>query len=120
LKSLEELAKIREESRDLVGLREKRDGIKIVVGMGTSGIAAGARDTVLAFMSELAKYNIREAVITQVDGMEPSDQAPLVEVMIPAKPKVVYGKVNAERARKIVVDHILQGKLVKEAILSTS
>jgi NADP-reducing hydrogenase subunit HndB len=120
MKSLEELAKIREESQELVGLRENRDGIKIVVGMGTTGIAAGARDTVLAFISELAKYNVRDVVITQDAGLEPAQHEPLVEVLIPQKPKVVYGKVDAERAKKIVADHIVQGKLVKEALISAS
>jgi NADP-reducing hydrogenase subunit HndB len=120
LKSLEELAKIRDESRELIGLRENRDGIKIVVGMGTAGIAAGARDTVLAFMAELAKYNIRDVVVTQTAGMSPSQQEPLVEVLIPQKPKVVYGKVDVERAKKIVSDHIMQGKLVEEALIPVS
>jgi NADP-reducing hydrogenase subunit HndB len=120
LKSLEELAKIREKSRELTGLREKRDGIKIIVGMGTAGIAAGARDTVLTFLNELAKHNIRDAVITQATGLEPAQQEPLVEVFIPQKPKVVYGKVDAERAKKIVSDHIVQGKIVEEALVSVS
>jgi NADP-reducing hydrogenase subunit HndB len=120
LKSLEELAKIREESRELTGLRENQDGIKIIVGMGTAGIAAGARDTVLAFMTELAKYNIQDVVITQTAGLAPSQQEPLVEVLIPQKPKVTYGKVDAERAKKIVSDHIMQGKLVEEALISAS
>lgn len=65
MKSLEELARIREQAKQNLQLRESRDGIKIVVGMGTCGIAAGARETMNAILDELNKRNLSQVIVTQ-------------------------------------------------------
>lgn len=117
MKSLEELAKLRDDAKKLTGLREGSQGIKIIIGMATCGIAAGARDTLTAFLDELNKRNIQDAAITQTGCLGLCDQEPLVEIYLPGKNKVTYGKVNAERARQIVANHIVNGNVVNEWVI---
>ena len=118
MKSLEELAKIRDEAKKLTGLRESHEGVKVVVGMGTCGIAAGARETLMAFLDELGKRNIQDVVVTQTGCVGLCDQEPFVEIYIPGKSKVTYGKVTPERARQIVANHVVNGKVVNEWLLA--
>lgn len=120
MKSLEELAKLREEAQKLTGLRENNESIKIVIGMGTCGIAAGARETLMAFLDELAKRNISDVKITQTGCIGLCDKEPLVEVLVPGKEKVTYGKVNADRARQIISNHIVNGNIVNELVVYTA
>lgn len=118
MNSLEELAKIREEAKKLTELREGKEGIQIIIGMGTCGIAAGARDTLMAFLDELGKRNIQNVTITQTGCIGLCEQEPIVEVEVPGKGKVRYGKVDAERARRIVANHIVNGNVLQELVLS--
>ncbi|MGE5582084.1 MAG: (2Fe-2S) ferredoxin domain-containing protein [Bacillota bacterium] len=120
MKSLDELAKIREDAKKLTGLREGSQNIKIVIGMATCGIAAGARDTMMAFLDELGKRNIQDVAITQTGCIGLCEQEPLVEVYVPGKDKVVYGKVTADRARQIVANHIVNGNVVNEWVIKTN
>ncbi len=120
MKSLEELAKIREEAKMLTNLREATEGIKIVIGMATCGIAAGARETMTAFLDELGKRNINNVTITQTGCIGLCEQEPLVEVYIPGQNKVTYGKVTTDRARQIVANHIANGNVVNEWVISSS
>lgn len=120
MKSLEELAKIREEAKKSTDIRENNESIKIVVGMGTCGIAAGARETLMAIMDELAKRNINDVKITQTGCIGLCDKEPLVEVYVPGKEKVTYGKVNAERARQIISNHIVNGNILSDLVIYSS
>jgi NADP-reducing hydrogenase subunit HndB len=120
VKSLEELEKIREDAKKLTGLREGSQGIKLVIGMATCGIAAGSRETLTAFLDELGKRNIQDVAITQTGCLGLCDQEPLVEVYIPGKNKVTYGKVNADRARQIVANHIVNGNVVNDWVIQNS
>lgn len=120
MKSLEELAKIREDAKKLTELREGSQRIKIIIGMATCGIAAGARDTLTAFLDELNKRNIQNAAITQTGCLGLCDQEPMVEIYLPGKNKVTYGKVNAEKARQIVANHIVNGNVVNEWVIQGS
>ena len=118
MKSLDELAKIREEAKALTGLREGQDGAKIVIGMGTCGIAAGARETLMAFLDELAKRDIRTVTVTQTGCLGLCDQEPMVDIYIPGKNKVTYGKIDAEKARRIVANHIVNGNVMNEWVVA--
>ena len=119
MKSLEELAKIREEARKSIALREGQEGIKIVIGMGTCGIAAGARETIMAFLEELGKRNIQDAMVTQTGCLGLCEQEPIVYLYLPGKSKITYGRVNSERARQIVANHIVNGNPIGEWVIST-
>jgi len=112
--NLEELKRIREKAQKDVELRQKEARIRIVVGMGTSGIATGAREVLKAFVEEMGRRNIQDVTVTQTGERGLASQEPMVEVFEEGKPIVVYGNMNAEKAKRVVVEHIVNGKPVSE------
>jgi NADP-reducing hydrogenase subunit HndB len=115
--NLEELKKIREKAQKDVELRQKQARIRIVVGMGTSGIAAGARDVLKTFVEEIGRRNLSDVTVTQTGEKGLASQEPLVEVYEEGKPLVVYGNMSAERAKRVVVEHVVNGNPVTEFAL---
>ncbi|MBQ6837497.1 MAG: (2Fe-2S) ferredoxin domain-containing protein [Clostridia bacterium] len=116
MKSLEELLAIKEKAQAQIAARDAdgNDGIRIVVGMATCGIAAGARPVLKALTDEIAKRNVKNVSVTQTGCIGMCQYEPIVEVFEPGKDKVTYVQVNAEKAVKIVTDHIVNGKPVIE------
>ncbi len=115
MKSLEELAAIRDRMKGSVILREGQNDIRIVVGMATCGIAAGARPVLNAFVEEVAKQGAAEkATVTQTGCIGVCRLEPVVEVFEAGKEKVTYVKMTPEKAARIVKEHILGGKIVEE------
>ncbi|HOQ24615.1 MAG TPA: (2Fe-2S) ferredoxin domain-containing protein [Bacillota bacterium] len=117
MKSLEELARIREQAKQNLQLRESRDGIKIVVGMGTCGIAAGARETMNAILDELNKRNLSQVIVTQTGCVGLCEQEPIIDVTLPDQPKVTYGKVSPDKARQIIANHVVNGNIIGEWVI---
>jgi (2Fe-2S) ferredoxin len=123
IKSLDELMKIREEAEKLFHLRtisENEDRIQIHVGMATCGIAAGARETMNAIIEELEKEGITDVSVSQTGCLGVCEEEPVVEVVSPGKPSVVYGLVDVQRGREIVQKHIKQGIVLEDAIMNKS
>lgn len=123
LKSIEELERIRQAAKDKMDLRtiaETEDRIIIRVGMATCGIASGARETMQAIIDELAKQNITNVSVTQTGCMGSCAKEPVVEVISKDIPSVIYGHVDAKRGREIVTEHIKNGHLLQNAIISNS
>lgn len=123
IKSLEELERIRQVAKDRLDIRttaELEDKIMIRVGMATCGIASGARETMQAIIDELAKQNISNVSVTQTGCMGSCAKEPVVEVITKDIPSVIYGHVDARRGREIVMEHIKQGRLLQNAIISNS
>ncbi|MDR2431405.1 MAG: (2Fe-2S) ferredoxin domain-containing protein [Candidatus Margulisbacteria bacterium] len=115
--TLAELKKIREQQRTAMSRREAEGKeIQLVIGMATCGIAAGARDTLKAFMTEIEAQNLNNVVVRQTGCMGFCANEPTVEVIMPGMPTVIYGKVNAEVAKKIVHSHILNKTLVSDHV----
>ena len=115
MKSLADLEAIRNKTVGKVGLRkEGADETRIVVGMATCGIAAGARPVMQAFVEELQKRNISNAFVTQTGCIGVCRLEPVVEVYAPGQEKVTYVKMTAEKVAKLVSDHIVNGKVVEE------
>lgn len=114
VKSLEELKAIREKAKAEISLRENKDGYRIVVGMATCGIAAGARPVMHAFMEELNKRNITNATVTMTGCIGMCRLEPIVEVVDQEGNKVTYVKMTPEKAVKVVTDHLVNGKIVTE------
>ena len=112
--NLEELKKIREKAQKDVELRQTQARIRIVVGMGTSGIAAGARDVLRTFVDEIGRRNLTDVVVTQTGEKGLASREPLVEVFEEGKPTVVYGNVTAEKAKRVVVEHVVNGNPITE------
>lgn len=114
MKSLADLEKIRQQTLEKVNLRTDREGIRVVVGMATCGIAAGARPVLNAFMEEVNKRNLSEVVVTQTGCIGVCRLEPLVEVYAPGQEKVTYVKMTMEKVAKIVAEHLVNGQIVKE------
>lgn len=114
MKSLAELEQIRKETLERVNLRKDHTGTRVVVGMATCGIAAGARPVMLALMDELAKRNIHDVTVAETGCIGLCKFEPIVEVTRPGEEKVTYVKMDADKARQIVAEHVINGHVVKE------
>ena len=115
MKSLEELLAIRDKAKAAMTDREGTgDGIRVVVGMATCGIAAGARPVLNAFVDEVAKRNLKNVTVAQTGCIGMCQYEPIVEVFEPGKEKVTYVKVTPEMVARIVSDHLVNGNPVGE------
>ena len=116
MKSLEELAAIRDKMQNVVNLRnEATDCTKIVVGMATCGIAAGARPLLNAFVEAVDKADLGEkVVVTQTGCIGLCEQEPVVEVFEKGKDKVTYVKVTPDMVAEIVEKHLKNGQVVEK------
>lgn len=110
MKSLEELLAIRDKAKAAMTDREGTgDGIRVVVGMATCGIAAGARPVLNAFVDEVAKRNLKNVTVAQTGCIGMCQYEPIVEVFEPGKDKVTYVQVSPEKVAEIVASHIVNG-----------
>ena len=115
MKSLADLEAIRQKTVNRVNLRnESEDNTRIVVGMATCGIAAGARPVMQAFVEEVNKRNISGVYVAQTGCIGLCKYEPIVEVYASGKEKVTYVKVTPEKVAKIVAEHIVNGQIVTE------
>ncbi|MBQ6361930.1 MAG: (2Fe-2S) ferredoxin domain-containing protein [Lachnospiraceae bacterium] len=115
MKSLAELKALRDKARGEMGMREDApDNIRIVVGMATCGIAAGARPVLNSFVNEVAKRGLKNVTVSQTGCIGICQFEPVAEVFEPGKEKVTYVKLDADKAAKIVVDHIVNGSVVTD------
>jgi len=114
MKTLAELAAIREKMQDKVLIREKHGNLRIVVGMATCGITAGARPVLNAFVEGITKEGLTEkATVVQTGCIGLCQYEPVVEVF-DGENKVTYVKVTADKAARIIEEHIKNGKVVTE------
>ena len=115
MKSLEELLAIRDKAKAAMTDREGTgDGIRVVVGMATCGIAAGARPVLNAFVDEVAKRNLKNVTVAQTGCIGMCQYEPIVEVFEPGKDKVTYVQVSPEKVAEIVASHLVNGNPVVE------
>ncbi|WRS28734.1 (2Fe-2S) ferredoxin domain-containing protein [Oscillospiraceae bacterium MB08-C2-2] len=115
MKSLEELKALREKARVGMGIRDDRtEKTRVVVGMATCGIAAGARPVLQSFVEEAAKENLDTVAITQTGCIGVCQYEPVVEVFEKDKPKITYVNMTAAKAIKVVHQHLIGGKVVTE------
>ena len=115
MKSLAELAAIRDKMKDKVVIREGEGAIRVVVGMATCGIAAGARPVLNAFVDQVAKAGLSEKVtVSQTGCIGVCQYEPVVEIFEDGKEKVTYVKLDADKAAEIVEKHLKGGKIVEE------
>lgn len=115
MKSLAELQALRDQMKANMGVRhDDLDNIRVVVGMATCGIAAGARPVLTAFSEEVTKRKLSHVTIAQTGCIGICQYEPVVEVYVPGKEKVTYVKMTSEKVAKIVSDHIVNGNPVSE------
>ncbi|KUK14142.1 MAG: NADP-reducing hydrogenase subunit HndB [bacterium] len=114
---IEELRKLREKVREELKLREGVEPrVKIIVSMGTSGIAAGAREVLKALLDEVSKRGLKDVVVLQTGEKGLASAEPLVEVVTP-EASVTYGRVTPDVARRIVVEHVINGRILSEYVV---
>ena len=115
MKSLEELAAIRERMKDTVKARESaHDSTRVVVGMATCGIAAGARPVLNEFTKMVAEEDLRDVLVTQTGCIGICQYEPVVEVYMKDQEKVTYVKMTPEKVDRVVTHHLKAGKVVTE------
>ena len=113
--SLEQLAAIRDKMKDKVVIREGAAETRVVVGMATCGIAAGARPILNAFVDGVAKEGLTDKVtVSQTGCIGICQYEPVVEVFESGKEKVTYVKLTAEKVEKIIKEHLVGGNVVTE------
>ena len=112
MKSIADLEKIRQATLSKVNLRRESEGTRIVVGMATCGIAAGARPVMNAFVDEVAKRNLMDVTVAQTGCIGMCRYEPIVEILAPGKEKVTYVHVKPEMVPEIIKQHLIDGKPV--------
>ena len=118
MKSLAELAAIREKMQNKVVLREGSGNIRVVVGMATCGIAAGARPVLNTFVQEVNDQGLSDKVtVTQTGCIGICQFEPVVEVFEAGKDKVTYVKMTPEKAKEVVEKHLKGGKVISDYVV---
>lgn len=121
MKSLEELAVIRDKMQNVVNLRnEATDCTKIVVGMATCGIAAGARPVLKAFSDGIQEKGIKDVMVIQEGCIGLCQYEPIVEIITPGKEKITYVKMTAEKAAEVIEQHIIGGNVVTKYTINSA
>ena len=115
MKSLEELKALREKMQKQMNVRDADDNtVKILVGMATCGIAAGARPVMQAFLEEVSKRNLKNVIVQQTGCIGVCRLEPIAEVFIPGEEKVTYVKLRPDMVPRIVNDHVVNRNVIRE------
>ena len=116
MKSLADLEAIRQATLSRINLRteDSNDATRVVVGMATCGIAAGARPVMLAFVDEINKRKLSHVTVSQTGCVGMCRLEPMVDVYTPGKEKVTYVHVKPEMVPRIVAEHVVNGRPVEE------
>ena len=121
VKTLDDLRKMRESLRASLDLREKSNNpeqmVQIKVAMATCGIASGARPVLNTLVKEVEDRNLEHVIVTQTGCIGLCQYEPIVEIYEPGKEKVTYVKVNEEKAKEIVEQHLIRGQVVDKYLL---
>ncbi len=120
MKTIAELEAIRKQTLERINLRreDKSEEIRIVVGMATCGIAAGARPVMMAFMTEASKRHLSNVTVSQTGCIGMCRYEPMADVFIPGQSKVTYVNLDEAKARRIMTDHIVNGHPVTEYMIT--
>ncbi|MBN1250384.1 MAG: (2Fe-2S) ferredoxin domain-containing protein [Anaerolineae bacterium] len=114
MKSLDELRKIKERALERRKLSGEGSRARVVVAMGTCGIAAGARDTMTAILSELEQRGISDVVVTQTGCLGLCEYEPIVQVQVGDQEMVTYGHIDTQRAATLIEQHVINGEPVEQ------
>lgn len=115
LKSLDDLRKLRDQVQDEIASRVET-GTTIIIGMGTCGIAAGARETMHTVIEELHKRDI-EAHVKTVGCIGMCAREPLVDIEQAGQPRITYGNITADRVSRLIEEHLVNGRIVDDWVV---
>ena len=116
MKTVEDLKRLREQLQTDNRIRHAA-GTQIIVGMGTCGIAAGAREVLTAILDEIAKNNIQDVNVTQTGCIGMCEQEVLVDVVKTGQPRISYGKVTPDFIPTLISEHVVNGRIVEERVI---
>ncbi len=120
MKSLAQLEEIRKKTLDEIKLRTNKNARRVVVGMATCGIAAGARPVMSAFLEELKKRNISDVNVTMTGCIGVCRLEPMVEIYDTDGSKVTYVKMTAEKVSRIVAEHLVNGRVCADLTIGAA
>jgi NADP-reducing hydrogenase subunit HndB len=116
MKTMEDLQKLREKLQSDRKVREM-SGIQVIVGMGTCGIAAGAREVMTAILEEITKRHLEDVSVCQTGCIGMCQQEVLVDVVRPGEPRITYGRVKPVDIPKIIAEHVVNGRIVEALVV---
>ncbi len=119
MKTLEELRQIREKAQNDLKQRSATYRYKVVVGMGTSGIASGAREVMKTILEEIARLELKDILVSQTGEKGLSSLEPVVDIIENGKPTITYGNLNPEKTRRIITEHLVKNHIVQEYVVTT-
>lgn len=119
IKSLDELKRIREEALQKRSLKEQSHAVEIIVGMGTPGIAAGARETMKAILQFIEDHQIEDVTVRQTGNIGLDSFEPIVQIQVQEQDKVTYGNITADKVNDLLRQHILNGQVVEQYVIKT-
>ncbi len=114
MKSIAELEAIRKKTLDQINMRTNKDGIRVVVGMATCGIAAGARPVMNAFVEEIGKRGLRDVAVSMTGCIGVCRLEPIAEVFSADGTKTTYVRMTPEKAARVVAEHIVNGRVCRD------
>jgi NADP-reducing hydrogenase subunit HndB len=117
VKSLEDLKRLREDALEKRKVKSASGQAQVIVAMGTCGIAAGARDAMKAILDTIESESLTGIVVSQTGCIGLCEREPIVQVVIGDQPKVTYGKVTPEVARRIMNEHVVKGNVVQDHVI---
>jgi NADP-reducing hydrogenase subunit HndB len=117
VKSLDDLKRLREEALEKRKVKSASGQAQVIVAMGTCGIAAGARDAMKAILDTIESESLTGIVVSQTGCIGLCEREPIVQVVIGDQPKVTYGKVTPEVARRIMNEHVVKGNVVQDHVI---
>jgi (2Fe-2S) ferredoxin len=118
LKTIEDLKQAKQKALDKIKLRQGKESIRIVVGMGTCGIAVGAREVMMTILDELGKRNLTDVTVSQTGCIGMCAKEPLIDVKVVGQPDVTYGNLDEAKVRQIVAQHIVNGIIVNNWVIN--
>lgn len=119
MKTLEDLRKIRTDTLQAMKVRENSAGCRVVVAMGTCGIAAGAREVRTALLDELAKRGMSDVTVTRTGCRGLCEQEPMVDISKFGQPTVTYGYLTPEKARTVVAQHLVNDSIIGDWVVAS-
>jgi NADP-reducing hydrogenase subunit HndB len=123
IKSLDDLKALRDKYKGNVDMRSNIDDvnrIRISVGMATCGIASGSRETINAIVEEVKVQGLSTVSVVQTGCLGYCYAEPVVEVSMPGKETVLYGNIDASKAKEIVHKHLKNGEIIADWVIERS
>jgi NADP-reducing hydrogenase subunit HndB len=116
IKSLDDLRKIMESSDDLTAARSG-SSTKVIIGMGTCGIAAGAREVMTTVLTELEKRGLKNVAVETTGCIGMCQKEPLLDIIRPGEPRITYGEVTPDDVVRIIGEHLVNGRVVEDKVV---